>query len=84
MIKTMICLGIKDNTNYLHKSVMTGILWNKLSDLYSGANSIIHYGILDNEFKEFFGITEEELEQIYSQIIDTNSDNQDNILLFKR
>jgi len=53
----MITEGIKNNSKYLYKCIMVGILSNKLSDLYSGANNILHYGILDNKFAEFFGIT---------------------------
>ena len=53
---------LKDN-NYLEMGIMTGILRVAKENIFSGLNNLEAHTILDNEFTEYFGITEEEVNQ---------------------
>lgn len=53
---------LKDN-NYLEMGIMTGILRVAKENIFSGLNNLEVHTILDNEFTEYFGITEEEVNQ---------------------
>ena len=53
---------LKDN-NYLEMGIMTGILHVAKENIFSGLNNLEVHTILDNEFTEYFGITEEEVNQ---------------------
>ncbi len=55
--------AFKDN-KYLSKGVITGILRIAKESIFSGANNIAVYNILDNDFSNKFGFTEDEVAKI--------------------
>ena len=52
----------KDNP-YLEKTVITGVSRVAKESIFSGANNLDVYTVLDDEFSDDFGITEEEMEK---------------------
>ena len=52
----------KDNP-YLEKTVITGVSRIAKESIFSGANNFDVYTVLDDEFSDDFGITEEEMEK---------------------
>jgi len=64
--------ALKNNT-YLKKSVITGILRIAKADLFSGLNNFGEFNVLEKEFTEFFGFTEEEVDGLLEDnLIKTN------------
>jgi Predicted AAA-ATPase/PD-(D/E)XK nuclease superfamily len=61
LIRTMFSAALKDNPS-LEKSVITGILRISKESLFSGANNIRVYSILEKEYSEHFGFTEAEVD----------------------
>ena len=61
--KTFYGTTFKDNP-YLEKTVLTGVSRVAKESIFSGANNFKVFTILDNEFSEDFGITEEETDKI--------------------
>ena len=61
--KTFYGVTFKDNP-YLEKTVITGVSRVAKESIFSGANNFDVYTVLDNEFADDFGITEEEMDQI--------------------
>ena len=61
--KTFYGTTFKDNP-YLEKTVITGVSRVAKESIFSGANNFDVYTILDNEFADDFGITEEEMDKI--------------------
>ncbi len=57
--------GLKDNP-YLFKGVLTGILRVAKESIFSGLNNLGVYTILDEEFNDSFGFTEDETRKIFS------------------
>ena len=53
----------KDNP-YLEKTVITGVSRVAKESIFSGANNFDVYTVLDDEFSDDFGITEEEMEKV--------------------
>ena len=53
---------LKDN-NYLEIGILTGILRVAKENVFSGLNNLEVHTILDNEFTEYFGIMENEVEK---------------------
>lgn len=53
----------KDN-QYLEKTVLTGVSRVAKESIFSGANNFNVFSVLDNEFAEDFGITENEMDKI--------------------
>ena len=53
----------KDNP-YLEKTVITGVSRVAKESIFSGANNLDVYTVLDDEFSDDFGITEEEMEKV--------------------
>ena len=53
----------KDNP-YLEKTVITGVSRVAKESIFSGANNFKVYTVLDNEFNDDFGITEEEMDKV--------------------
>ena len=62
--KTFFGTTFKDNP-YLEKTVITGVSRVAKESIFSGANNFKVYTVLDGEFSDDFGITEEEMEKIY-------------------
>ena len=55
--------GFKDNLN-LKFGFMTGILRVAKENIFSGLNNLRVYSILDNDFSEYFGFTETEVDEM--------------------
>ncbi len=62
-LKTFYGTTFKDNP-YLEKTVLTGVSRVAKESIFSGANNIDVYTVLDNEFADDFGITSEEIKKI--------------------
>ena len=54
--------ALKTNSN-LKMGVLTGIVQVAKEGIFSGLNNVITYNILRNDFKTFFGLSEEEVEE---------------------
>ena len=61
--KTMYIKDIIDNP-YLEKTVITGVSRVAKESIFSGANNFKVFTVLDNEFADDFGITEEEMDKV--------------------
>ena len=55
--------GYKDNDN-LYKGVLTGILRVARESIFSELNNLDVFTVVDNQFSEFFGITENEIQKL--------------------
>ena len=62
-LKTFYVATFKDNP-YLEKTVLTGVSRVAKESIFSGANNFVVYTIMDNEFADDFGITEEEMDKV--------------------
>lgn len=62
-LKSFYNTTFKDNP-YLEKTVLTGVSRVAKESIFSGANNFVVYTVLDNEFADDFGITEEEMDKI--------------------
>ena len=62
-LKTFYGTTFKDNS-YLQKTVLTGVSRVAKESIFSGANNFKVYTILDNEFADDFGITQEEMKKV--------------------
>ena len=62
-LKTFYGTTFKDNP-YLEKTVLTGVSRVAKESIFSGANNFKVFTVLDNEFADDFGITEEEMEKV--------------------
>lgn len=62
-LKSFYNTTFKDNP-YLEKTVLTGVSRVAKESIFSGANNFVVYTVLDNEFANDFGITEEEMDKI--------------------
>jgi Predicted AAA-ATPase/PD-(D/E)XK nuclease superfamily len=58
--------ALKTN-NYLDRAVITGILRISKESLFSGANNVIAYSMLDKEYSEHFGFTEIEVKKLLTK-----------------
>lgn len=61
--KTFYGVTFKDNS-YLEKTVITGVSRVAKESIFSGANNFKVFTVLDNEFADDFGITEEEMDKV--------------------
>ena len=61
--KTFYGTTFKDNP-YLEKTIITGVSRVAKESIFSGANNFDVYTVLDNEFADDFGITEEEMDKV--------------------
>lgn len=62
-LKSFYNTTFKDNP-YLEKTVLTGVSRVAKESIFSGANNFVVYTVLDNEFANDFGITEEEMDKV--------------------
>ena len=67
-------LTFKDNP-YLEKTVITGVSRVAKESIFSGANNFKVFTVLDDEFSEDFGITQEEMKQIIKDFEISDSEN---------
>ena len=63
LMRSLLSGSLKDN-NYLHKSVITGILRVAKEDIFSGLNNLGTYGVMDKGFSKHFGFTQEEVDAL--------------------
>lgn len=56
----------KGNTS-LEKGLVTGVFRIAKANLFSGLNNLGEYGILDREFSQYYGFTQEEVEYLFEQ-----------------
>ncbi|CAG9334212.1 unnamed protein product [Blepharisma stoltei] len=63
-MRDMLSLAIKDNTQYVKKAVMTGILRCPKDDLFPGMNNVSLNCVVDRQFSEYYGFTESEVYKI--------------------
>ena len=61
--KTFYGVTFKDNS-YLEKTVLTGVSRVAKESIFSGANNFDVYTILNDEFSDDFGITEQEMDKV--------------------
>jgi len=62
-MRNLLSGAFKDNAN-LHKGIITGILRVSKESIFSGLNNLSVFSILDNQFSDKFGFTEQEVKQI--------------------
>lgn len=55
--------ALKDN-DYIEKAVMTGILRVAKESIFSGLNNIKVYSLTSSKYKQYFGFTENEVEEL--------------------
>ena len=60
LMRNLLSTALKDN-DYLHKSVITGIVRVAKEDIFSGLNNLGTYGVSDEELASHFGFTQEEV-----------------------
>lgn len=77
VIKGTMSLALKDN-EFLEFAVITGCLRIAKESIFTGANNFASYSVLDQEFSEYFGFSEEEVEEIL-----TAADKRDKAALIK-
>lgn len=66
-MRNLLSGAFKDNL-YLYKGVITGILRVSKESIFSGLNNLGIYTILEQEFADKFGFTEEEVKQILNDL----------------
>ena len=65
VVRNMLSSLLKGNP-YLKKGILTGVLQVAKASLFSGLNNVRTYSILDEQFSEYFGFTESEIDEILS------------------
>lgn len=65
LFKGLYSSALKDNP-YLHMGVMTGIIRVNKAGIFSVLNNLSVNTIMENEYSEYFGITEKEVEEMLS------------------
>lgn len=63
VIKGMMGTALKDN-EFLEFSVITGCLRIAKESIFTGTNNFASYSVLDADFSEYFGFSEEEVEKM--------------------
>ncbi|MCF7799928.1 ATP-binding protein [Candidatus Babeliales bacterium] len=62
-MRNFLSAGLKDNS-YLEKAVITGVLRVAKESIFSGLNNLKVYSILNENFSEYFGFLQNEVEEI--------------------
>ncbi len=62
-MRNLLSGAFKDNAN-LYKGIITGILRVSKESIFSGLNNLSVFSILDNQFSDKFGFTEQEVKEI--------------------
>ncbi|MEK6731069.1 MAG: AAA family ATPase [Pseudomonadota bacterium] len=65
-MRGMFGAALKTNP-YLEKAVITGILRIAKESLFSGLNNLKVYSVLDERYGQYFGFTEEEMDELLQQ-----------------
>ncbi len=66
LMRNLMSNTFKDN-DALHKGVMTGILRVSKDSMLSGLNNLEVYTILDKKYREYFGFSDKELDELYQE-----------------
>jgi hypothetical protein len=75
LIGGILGLALKQN-QYLKKGVLTGVLRIAKASLFSSLNNISEYSLLDEEFSEYYGFNQEEVDELLNKapnLVDRNS-----------
>ncbi|CAG8782567.1 38304_t:CDS:2 [Gigaspora margarita] len=67
--------ALKSNNTYLKKAVLIGILKIAKANIFSGLNNVAEYGLLNKRFTEYYGFTQNEVDNLLTKvplIIDKN------------
>src|SRR6185312_14866083 len=67
LIGGILGLALKQN-QYLKKGVLTGVLRIAKASLFSSLNNISEYSLLDEEFSEYYGFNQEEIDELLSKL----------------
>lgn len=67
MMRTLVG-GVLKGNEYLEKAILTGILRIAGAGIFSGANNVSAYTVLDERFSQYFGFTEVEVMGILSDM----------------
>jgi hypothetical protein len=62
-LRNLLSGALKDNP-YLEKGILTGILRVAKESIFSGLNNIKVYSLINSKYREFFGFTENEVNEI--------------------
>ena len=62
-LRNLFSAGLKGN-NFLYKAVLTGILRVAKESLFSGLSNVEIYSFLDKEYSQYFGFTQEEVNDL--------------------
>jgi hypothetical protein len=62
-LRNLLSGALKDNP-YLEKGILTGILRVAKESIFSGVNNIKVYSLINSKYREFFGFTENEVNEI--------------------
>ena len=65
VIKGMLSIALKTN-EYLKFAVVTGCLRIAKESIFTGTNNFASYSVLDEDFSEYFGFTQEEVDKLLS------------------
>ena len=66
VIKGMLSIALKTN-EYLKFAVVTGCLRIAKESIFTGANNFMSYSVLDEDFSEYFGFTQGEVNQLLAK-----------------
>ena len=67
MMRSLLGTCLKTN-DYLEAALLTGITRVSKESLFSGLNNLVVYSLLDDEYKNYFGFTEEEVKMLAHQM----------------
>ena len=62
-IRNLFSAALKDN-EHISKAVLTGIVRVSKESLFSGLNNIAIYSILNSDYSQYFGFTEQEVDEL--------------------
>lgn len=62
-MRSLFGAALKGNP-YLHRAVVTGILRIAKENLFSGINNLKVFSVLDADYSEYFGFTEDEVDEV--------------------
>ncbi len=63
VIKGIMSTALKDN-EFLQFAVITGCLRNAKESIFTGTNNFASYSVLDRNFSQYFGFTEDEIDRM--------------------
>ena len=66
LIKGMLSFSMKTN-EYLKFAVVTGCLRIAKESIFTGTNNFMSYSVLDEDFSEYFGFTQGEVDQLLAE-----------------